>query len=233
MMNMTRTLLVAGSVVLALGLSACGGDSPTTPPTPTPTPIPLTAPEGVSVTTEGRTATFVWNAVAGVTRYRVLRDGAQVVETPSTIYKDQELAYDTRYCYTVQAMDGARVGPESAQACARTRPDYSGSWAGTTSQGLGVTFTVENDFITTLTVRLKAQGSTDLGPCSAERDLSVADLGVSGRGFSHSGVEGTYTWEIAGTFESASTASGTANLQEVVGFCQADSGDVTWTATRP
>jgi len=182
---------------------------------------------------EGRTATVTWNAVGGVSRYRVLRDGEQVADTSSTVYQDLELAYATRYCYTVQALDGARVGPASTEACARTRPDYSGAWSGTTAQGLNVTFTVENDFITTLTIHLKASGLSTQGACSREAELSVDDLGLSGRGFSYSGTGHNQTWEIEGTFHSASTASGTASVQQLADGCAGESGDVTWNATRP
>jgi len=182
---------------------------------------------------EGQTSTVTWNAVAGVSRYRVLRDGEQVAETSSTVYQDLELAYATRYCYTVQALDGARVGPASEQACARTRPDYSGAWSGTTAQGLSVAFTVENDFIATLTIHLRANGLSTQGFCSTEAELSVDDLGLSGRGFSYSGTGHNQAWEIEGTFHSASSASGTASLQQLSGGCAGESGKVTWTATRP
>jgi len=195
--------------------------------------VTLTAPDGLAITTAHRTITVTWNAVPGVSTYRILRDGEVLGDTSSTTYTDADLDYATRYCYMVQAVDGARVGPQSDQVCKRTRPDYSGDWSGTTSQGAPIAFTVIEDRLTVLAVTLKVHGSSVFGACTVTRTFTVGGVSIIGRGFFYSSTLPTTEWKIDGNFDSANVASGTAQMEETIGLCEGQSGTITWTATRP
>ena len=52
--------------------------------------------------------------LAGVTGYRIYRDGDPIAESTSPAYSDPDLSPNTQYCYTISALDG--FGYESGQS---------------------------------------------------------------------------------------------------------------------
>jgi OmpA-OmpF porin, OOP family len=62
-----------------------------------------------------------WNAATGAARYKIYRDGAYLAATEATSAPDTGLTANTRYCYTVSAIDEMnRESGQSNQACAVT-----------------------------------------------------------------------------------------------------------------
>jgi OmpA-OmpF porin, OOP family len=62
-----------------------------------------------------------WNSVEGATGYKISRDGQYVTSSPTAALPDKGLNANTRYCYTVTALDQAnKESDPSNTACATT-----------------------------------------------------------------------------------------------------------------
>lgn len=123
-----RVIAVA-SVILALGLQACGGsggsDTPD-PPDPTPdTTAPSVPGSVIAVAASSARIDVSWSAStdtggSGLSGYRIYRDGSAsvlaTVDAPAVTYADTGLAANTQYSYVVRAFDSA--GNESANSAA-------------------------------------------------------------------------------------------------------------------
>jgi glucose/arabinose dehydrogenase len=131
---MDRKIALATLASLGVLLSACGSDSkdpPTSPVEPPADTTPPSVPSGVTATAQSTTEIQVtWTAstdASGISTYRVFRDGtATAVGNPtSTTFTDTGLTPDTRYSYTVVAVDAATTPNTSAAsdaASVRTPP---------------------------------------------------------------------------------------------------------------
>jgi hypothetical protein len=98
---------------------------------------------------------------------------------------------------------------------------YAGTWTGTTSQGLPLSFTVTGDAITRIEARFR------IGICTITTTVT-ASLPISGDSFSGSlGNQG-----INGTFTAADTAAGTGFYTSTNPACLG-TATVSWNATRP
>lgn len=123
----TSTLKRLLPAVLVLALVSCGGGGTSTPPTQPPPPPPgpslPAAPTGlVAIGTDGQVS-LSWNAVTGVTGYKVKR-GPQggpytAIGTPtSTRHLDSGRTNGTVYFYVVSAVNADGEGPNSAEGSA-------------------------------------------------------------------------------------------------------------------
>lgn len=87
------------------------GGSPEIPAVPTGLTATAVAYDRVNV---------AWNAVAGATSYRVLRNGAEVGTSSGNTYADSGLAGSTAYSYTVKAANSAGASDASSAASVTT-----------------------------------------------------------------------------------------------------------------
>lgn len=121
----------------------------------------------------------------------------------------------------VGADDGS---DESAQ-------DLDGSWSGSTTDGGTIDFTVSDGTITAYTLE-SSEGvfGPDCGVVSGINQVADTDVPIEDGEFSWGGSGEGYP--VTGTFDSETTASGTAEFDPGVesGACQAV--DVTWEAER-
>ena len=88
--------------------------------------VPPTAPSLLQPTVRSTDVTLTWNASMDnirVTEYRVFRDGSAIASVPGTTfaYVDKQVTPNTRYTYTVRALDAAgNVSPPSNPVQATT-----------------------------------------------------------------------------------------------------------------
>jgi hypothetical protein len=111
--------------------------------------------------------------------------------------------------------------------------DYQGQWAGTTSQGRPISFTVSADQkVTAITV------GYSFGSCSGSNTYSNLNLAIGtglnpssgvGFGFGSGSPEGPSYVQVYGSFASSTTASGTLVFGSFPGCGNA--GGI-WTATK-
>lgn len=117
---------------------------------------------------------------------------------------------------------------------------YDGSWTGTTSQTKPISFTIDRNEVTTLSLSLSAT----VGQCSLNGSFTAENsprpVVVDGKlstTYSISGSGGGASVGVSGTFASAKSASGSWNVTVIVSgstFCIGFPGaSATWTATRP
>ncbi|WP_430783446.1 carbohydrate binding domain-containing protein [Actinoplanes sp. G11-F43] len=110
----TGTSTVSGGVITANAADPCAtAPADTTPPS---------TPAGLTATAAHTTVTLGWNASTddvGVAGYRITRGGT-VLSSSTTSYTDRGLAANTRYTYTVQALDAAGNLSGSASATVTT-----------------------------------------------------------------------------------------------------------------
>ncbi|MBI4540305.1 MAG: hypothetical protein HY704_12450 [Gemmatimonadetes bacterium] len=112
--------------------------------------------------------------------------------------------------------------------------DYSGSWVGTTAQGKQISFEVSGgNLITRFTVAYTLQGrfqnAFGSGTCTEAGSLSVtpgSPIAITDNTFRYDGSRES----LAGTFESETSASGTASFQGSAS-CSGTS-NTTWTASK-
>jgi len=146
---------------------------------------------------------------------------------------------------TAAVLTSACGGSSTSPTAAR---DYSGSWAGTTSQGNPITFQVSGNSVSNLNMGVSYSGhfsnSLGSGTCTASFTLT---LGFNGNALNppmpinadsfRSAVSGS-TDVVVGTFNSATSASGNATF--LSGLQGANTGGcvstaataITWTATK-
>ena len=78
-------------------------------------------PNLLSISVNTTTITLIWEASAGATSYNVYRDGEQVQTGITELtYTDSGLTEDTRYCYSVAAVNSDGESEQSDELCAKT-----------------------------------------------------------------------------------------------------------------
>jgi hypothetical protein len=119
-------------------------------------------------------------------------------------------------------------------ACAPSRPtplDFSGAWAGTTSQGLPITFTVSPDLrVTALTVDYSFGGcssSLTLSPDAALTNTSATAATVVD--YAPNGPTGPSRTVVHFLFPSISSANGTVEFHD---YPACGSSNANWTASK-
>jgi len=119
-------------------------------------------------------------------------------------------------------------------ACAPVRPaplDFSGSWAGTTSQGRPITFTVSSELrVTALSLDYAfgtCSGSLKVSPNAALQNPNGTAAALVTD--TPNGLSGPNRTIVNFLFPSPSTANGTAQFLE---FPTCGSTNATWTATK-
>jgi len=167
-------------------------------------------------------------AVAG---QLVFADGAHVMVE---FVPDMPLIGGTEYTLvvssTVRDVNGVAVAP-SVTMTFTTANAYDGSWVGTTSEGLPISFTVAAPALNDLRIGFNLHSPSG-GSC-AVGGINLTVLGpvaqFSGNSFLYGGGPGT-VMGISGTFLSATEASGTATADPYAGdICL---GANTWTAHK-
>ena len=79
-------------------------------------------PNLLSISVNTTTITLIWEASAGATSYNVYRDGEQVQTGITELtYTDSGLTEDTRYCYSVAAVNSDGESEQSDELCAKTQ----------------------------------------------------------------------------------------------------------------
>lgn len=63
---------------------------------------------------------LTWDAVNNASSYFVYRNDVEIANITGTTYVDENLAYDTEYCYTVTAMGSSSESDPSEEACTKT-----------------------------------------------------------------------------------------------------------------
>lgn len=63
---------------------------------------------------------LTWNPVNNATAYKVYRDGTFLTNVSNTNYTDNDLEYDTEYCYMVTAIKNNLESDKSDEACVNT-----------------------------------------------------------------------------------------------------------------
>ena len=105
---------------------------------------------------------------------------------------------------------------------------YDGKWEGTTSQGKGISFTVNGGVVTTSRLEFELQCERP-GFCpaggSVEQDLGAK---ISGSSFSAS-LERA---DVSGKFDSDTSASGELKAEQTSAQCGKCSASATWTARK-
>ena len=87
-----------------------------------PAPVVIAAPINLSATAVSESQIDLnWNSVEGAAGYKISRDGQYVASSPIASLPERGLIADTRYCYTVTAVDqtGKESDPSNT-ACAKT-----------------------------------------------------------------------------------------------------------------
>jgi hypothetical protein len=63
---------------------------------------------------------LTWEAVENASSYFVYRNDVEVANITGTTYVDEDLAYNTEYCYTVTSMGASSESDPSEEACTKT-----------------------------------------------------------------------------------------------------------------
>ena len=63
---------------------------------------------------------LTWDAVENAMSYFVYRNDVEIANITGTTYVDENLAYDTEYCYTVSSMGATSESDPSEEACTKT-----------------------------------------------------------------------------------------------------------------
>ena len=84
-------------------------------------PIELDAPENVEATATSTSSIIItWDKVENALSYNIYRDGELLDDTENTNYTDEDLEYNTEYCYTIEAVNGKETSDESEEVCVKT-----------------------------------------------------------------------------------------------------------------
>jgi hypothetical protein len=113
-----------------------------------------------------------------------------------------------------------------------TPPEFEvdGSWAGTTSQSLSISFEVAEHALTTLSISYSWTGPS----CTSEGTTTVTftnGLPIANNGFDYDSSSGTLDLQVHGTFTSDTASSGTFSAADPGGFCPG-SASGSWGAAK-
>ncbi len=154
-----------------------------------------------------------WNAVRYASVYTLEQDSTPYFTSSQIVYAGAGTAWSIvyqpagTYYYRVQAGNAADSGPWSASGSVSVLLLYDGNWAGTTSQVLGIGFSVAHNAITSLTL------SFVVGGCSYNSPQTFAvPVNITGNTFTLNRSEATFSYVVTGTFSSAAAASGGLSL---------------------
>ena len=94
--------------------------------------LPITTPENLIANVLSTSSIILtWDNVENALSYNVYRDGEMIINVTNTNYTDNNLEYNTEYCYTVTAVRGDEESEKSSEACATTmKADDDGSGDG-------------------------------------------------------------------------------------------------------
>jgi len=108
--------------------------------------------------------------------------------------------------------------------------EVDGSWAGITSQTLGISFDVANHALTTITISYSWAGPG----CTSESETTIDftnGLKIVNNEFDYDSSAGTLDLQIHGTFTSDTEVAGTFSASDAGGFCPG-SASGSWDATK-
>ncbi len=105
---------------------------------------------------------------------------------------------------------------------------YNGSWRGETSQGRPIAFNVNTGGVATIALEY------ELDDCNATltQEFTFEDYLPIANGAFRWNRQGEVVVDLVGTFESATTASGTLQVNSSTPDCSGSLDDVSWTASR-
>lgn len=135
-------------------------------------------------------------------------------------------------------LSGTIFACQKDAATAASASQYVGTWTGTTSQNLPITFTVSGNAITSISVNIRA---TMAGSSCTYVTGSDSVLAISSSAFSLPIGGGTVTTVLRGTFSSPTAASGTIDAFEISGLLcpgvlvigtPVSQGSKTWQASK-
>lgn len=124
--------------------------------------------------------------------------------------------------------DDCVAGEELSNCETAEEFDVDGSWSGTTSQKLGISFEIADHAITTLSISYSWTGPS----CTSEGTTTVTftnGLPIANNEFDYDSSSGTLELQVHGTFTSATASSGTFSASDPGGFCPG-SASGTWDA---
>ena len=79
------------------------------------------APENLTATAKSTSSIeLTWEAVENASSYFVYRNDVEIANITGTTYVDEDLAYNTEYCYTVTSMGASSESDPSEEACTKT-----------------------------------------------------------------------------------------------------------------
>ncbi|MBI4421209.1 MAG: fibronectin type III domain-containing protein, partial [Gemmatimonadetes bacterium] len=152
---------------------------------------------------------------------------AEIAAVPVTIfsYRDGTLPQPDYYTYRIRAYNSGGNSGYSASAVG-TALDFSGSWAGTTSQNDSIiTFQVLDNALTTVTFGWQVPACGVSGKTTTNFGTPID---VSSGNFSRTGIlAGSLTYGISGSFSSQTAATGSLSLSWNDGVCSS-SASATW-----
>jgi fibronectin type 3 domain-containing protein len=81
----------------------------------------MKAPANLTATAKSTSSIeLTWDDVENAMSYFVYRNDVEIANITGTTYVDENLAYDTEYCYTVTAMGSSSESDPSEEACTKT-----------------------------------------------------------------------------------------------------------------
>ena len=83
--------------------------------------LPITTPENLVATAISTSEiTLTWNEVENALSYNVYRDNEFIANVSNANYPDEELEYNTEYCYSVTAIRNEQESEKSEEVCIKT-----------------------------------------------------------------------------------------------------------------
>ena len=156
-----------------------GNDDENENPTDTivPTPEVLAIPENLIANVLSTSSIILtWDNVENALSYNVYRDGEMIINVTNTNYTDNNLEYNTEYCYTVTAVRNETESDKSEEKCAKTL----GESINELSSSINIyPNPVENDLFIATEVRVEEIAIYDIYGCLCCRDASNASTSNS------------------------------------------------------
>lgn len=195
----------------------------------------LISPSDGSLTNDS-TPTFDWNPASASNEYQLQIDNDPDFSSPeidittaSTDYTPTSGLGDGSYYWRVRGhntSNGCDVYGPWSSAWSVTIETFDGTWSGTTSQELPISFTVANNQITFLTADYRIE---EAFICTYTIE-HYTDTDIIGDTFTVTGQGVGYSYTITGTFNSNTNASGDLEAYSII-VCS-DTVTATWTATK-
>jgi|SRR5689334_14884062 hypothetical protein len=136
------------------------------------------------------------------------------------------------WCCVAPSCSGSSASPSPAPAPTPAPANYEGQWTGLTSQGLDFSFTVSpTQTVTTVSFSYSLAGCNGgVGGFMSPGAPILTTTPTPSFTFTQGGPDTTNFMEIAGSFSSATTASGTITLRRAT--CGNTNTLVAWTASK-